>query len=76
MFDLYLRKVSLTKYIRYKNVQVECGEPFYKKVACLNDVIFILQHFDWVLCINLIVIECDWMNYLDELLDELLDDWM
>ena len=52
---------------------MECGEPFYKKVECLNDVIFILQHFDWVLCINLIVIECDWMNYLDELLDEF---WM
>ena len=38
---------------------MECEEPFYKKVACLHDVIFISQHFDWVLCI---ISECDWMN--------------
>ena len=25
---------SLIKYIRYKNIQIECREPFYKKVAC------------------------------------------
>ena len=35
MFALYLRKVSLIKYIRYENIQMECGEPFYKKVACI-----------------------------------------
>ena len=33
VFVLYLMKVSLIKYIRYKNIQMECGEPFYKKVA-------------------------------------------
>ena len=33
-----------------QNIQMECGEPFYKKVACLH-VIFISQHFDWVLCV-------------------------
>ena len=59
MFVLYLRKVSLIKYIRYKNIQMDCGEPFCKKVACLHDVTFISQHFDWVLCI---ISECDWMN--------------
>ena len=47
MFVLYISKISLVQYIQYKNIQIECGEPFYKKV----DVIFILQHFDWVLCI-------------------------
>ena len=60
MFALYLRKVSLIKYIQYKNIQMEYGELFYKKVACLHDIIFILQHFDWVLCI---ISGCDWMNY-------------
>ena len=58
MFVLYLRKVSLIKYIQYKNIQMERWEPFYKKVACWH-VIFILQHFDWMLCI---ILECDWMN--------------
>ena len=51
MFVLYLRKVYVVKYIPYKNIQMECEEPLYKKVACLHDVIFILQHFDWLLCI-------------------------
>ena len=46
MFVLYLRKVSLIKYIWYRNIQLECGEPFYKMDTCLHDVIFILQHFD------------------------------
>ena len=46
MFVLYLRKVYVTKYIPYKNIQMECGEPLYKKVTCLHDVIFISQHFD------------------------------
>ena len=46
MFVLYLRKVSLIKYIWYRNIQLECGEPFYKMDACLHDVIFILQHFE------------------------------
>ena len=50
MFVLYVRKVSLIKYIRYKNVQKEWGEPFHKKGAC-SPVIFISQHFDWVLLI-------------------------
>ena len=36
MFVLYLRKVCLIKYIQYKSIQMECGEPFYKKVACLH----------------------------------------
>ena len=56
---LVSQEVSLAKYIQYKNIQMEWGEPFYKKVACLH-VIFISQHFDWVLCI---ISECDWMNY-------------
>ena len=60
MFVLHLKKVSLIKYIWYKNIQMECGDPFYKMVACLHDVIFILQHFDWVLCI---ILECDSINY-------------
>ena len=30
---------------------MECRELLYKKVACLNDVVFISQHFDWLLCI-------------------------
>ena len=30
---------------------MECEEALYKKVACLHDVIVILQHFDWLLCI-------------------------
>ena len=41
MFVFYLWEVSLIKYIRYKNIQLECGEPFYEKVACLHDVTFI-----------------------------------
>ena len=36
MFVLYLKKVSLIKYNRYKNIQMECGEPFYEKIACLH----------------------------------------
>ena len=56
MFFLHLRKVSRFKYIQYKNIQMEWDEPFYKMVACLHDVIFILQHFHWVLCI---ILECD-----------------
>ena len=59
MFLLDLKKVSLVKYIMYKNIQIEYGKPFYKTVACLHDVIFILQHFDWVLCI---ISERDWIN--------------
>ena len=50
MFALYLRKVYVMKYIPYENIKMECGEPLHKKVACLH-VIFILQHFDWLLCI-------------------------
>ena len=56
MFVLNLRKVSLIKYIHHKNIKMECGEPFYKKV----DVIFISEHFDWV---QFIIWERDWMNY-------------
>ena len=54
---MLFRKVYVIKYILYKNIQMECGEPLYKKVACLHDVIFISQHFDWLLCIirNVIV---------------------
>ena len=52
-------EVSLIKYIRYKNIQMECREPLYKKVAYVQ-VIFILEHFDWVLCI---ISECDCINY-------------
>ena len=51
MFVLHLRKVYVIKYIPYKNIYVECGEPLYKKVACLHDVTFISQYFDWLLCI-------------------------
>ena len=36
MFVLYPKKVSLIKYNRYKNIQMEYGEPFYKKIACLH----------------------------------------
>ena len=36
MFVLYLKKVFVIKYILYKNIQMECGEPLYKKVACLR----------------------------------------
>ena len=50
MFVLYLGKVYIIKYILYKNLPMECREPLYKKVACLH-VIFISQHFDWLLCI-------------------------
>ena len=50
MFILYLRKASLIKYIQYKNIQMECEEPFYKKLTCLHHVIFISQDFDWGLC--------------------------
>ena len=50
MFILYLRKVYVIKYILYQSIQMECGESLYKKVACLH-VIFILQHFDWLLCV-------------------------
>ena len=28
--------VYLIKYIRYKNIKMKCGEPLYKKVACLQ----------------------------------------
>ena len=59
MFVLHLAKVSLVKHIRYKNVQMERGEPFDKEVVCLHAVIFVWQRFDWVLCI---VSKCDWMN--------------
>ena len=31
---------------------MECRELLYKEVACLYDVVFISQHFDWLLCIN------------------------
>ena len=51
MFVLYRRKVYVIKYIPYNNIQMECRELLYKKVACLNDVVFISQHFDWLLCI-------------------------
>ena len=36
MFVLYLRNFSLIKYIQHKNVQMKCGEPFYKMIACLH----------------------------------------
>ena len=29
IFVLHLRKISLIEYICYKNIQMECGEPFY-----------------------------------------------
>ena len=35
MFVLYLGMVSLIKYIRYINIQMECEEPFYEEVLCL-----------------------------------------
>ena len=40
MFLLYLRKVSLTKCIRYKDIQMECREPFYERVTCLHVTFF------------------------------------
>ena len=36
MFVLYLRNFSLIIYIQHKNVQMKCGEPFYKMVVCLH----------------------------------------
>ena len=33
MFVLYLRKVSLIKYIRRKNIQLECGEHNLKMLS-------------------------------------------
>ena len=45
-------------YIRYKNIQMECGESFYKKVAWLHYVTFTLQHFDWVFYM---ISGCEWM---------------
>ena len=60
MIVLYLREVSLVKYISVQKYSDGVREPFYEKVACLHDVIFISQHFDWVLNI---ISECDWMNY-------------
>ena len=38
---------------------MECGNRFIKTLH-VHDVIFILQHYDWVLCI---ISEWDWMNY-------------
>ena len=32
IFVLHLRKISLIEYICYKNIQMECGEPFYKRL--------------------------------------------
>ena len=62
------RFLSSNTYIGYKNVLMKWGEPFYKKVACLRFlkeyVIFILQHFDWQLCI---LSKCNWMNNLLQL---------
>ena len=45
MFVLNLRKVSVIKYIRYKNIQMESGKLLYQKVACFHDITFLLQHF-------------------------------
>ena len=59
MSVLHLKKVSLIKYIPHKNIQMECEEPFYKKVTCLHDIIFISQDFDWVLWI---ILKCNKMN--------------
>ena len=36
MHILHLRKVSLIKYTRYKNIQMKREESFYKKFACLH----------------------------------------
>ena len=50
MFVFHL-KVSLIKYIRKKKLfRWSAGKRFIK-VACLH-VIFISQHFDWVLLLN------------------------
>ena len=58
MFIMYITKIIFIQYIRHKNIQMECGKPFYKNVAYLHNVIFISQHFE-VLCI---ISKCDWMN--------------
>ena len=61
MSFLYLRKVSLIKYIQYKYIQMTCWEPFRFHMYMLlrEHIILILQHFDWVLCV---LPKCDWMN--------------
>ena len=39
------------KYIPYKNIQIECGEPLYKRLHIYMMLLFIWQYFDWLLCI-------------------------
>ena len=41
-FFLYLRKVSIIKYILYKNIKTECGEPFYNRFfhVCVMLILF------------------------------------
>ena len=45
MFVFYLRKFSLIKYIRHKNVQMEHEEPFYKK---LHVYMFLKEDIDFL----------------------------
>ena len=58
MFLLYLKKGYVRHFLSlcYKIHSVEkyldgVREPLDKEVAFLDDVSFILQHFDWFLCI-------------------------
>ena len=46
IFVFYHRKVSFIKYLRYRNIQIKCGEPFHKKVACLHVLKNTLKAFD------------------------------
>ena len=57
MFVLYLSKVYLIKYIRFKNIQMECGEQLDKKVT------WCYFYFATLWFVALHNSECDWMNY-------------
>ena len=55
-FIFLLKKHSRHKmFVLMESSQMECREQLHKKVACLH-VIFISQHFDWVLRI---ISKCD-----------------
>ena len=62
MFVLYIRKVSTFLHSKVntfctKIFRWSVGNRFIKRLH-VHDVIFILQHFDWVVCM---ISECDWI---------------
>ena len=57
MFVLYLSKVYVIKHIPFKNIQMECGEKFDKKVT------WCYFYFATLWFVALYNSECDWMNY-------------